>query len=193
MVRLQYMWPSPTTWMLVINTLLSILSIGLPVARKDDKITVHVTLSHDNEELMTNIHVVGEGHMYCNLTMFSCHWKTNSQNTPQHGCWSSTLHYLFCLLVFQWQENMIRLQYMWPSPTTWMLVINSLLSILSIDLPVARRHGKITVHVTLPHNMDVGQIDNRELMTNIHVVGGGHMYCNLNLFFWQWKNNRQNR
>ena len=37
-----------------------------------------------------------------------------------------------------------------------MLVINSLLSILSNGLPVARRHGKITVHVTLPHNMDVG-------------------------------------
>jgi hypothetical protein len=37
-----------------------------------------------------------------------------------------------------------------------MLVINSLLSILSIGLPVARRHGKITVHVTLPHNIDVG-------------------------------------
>jgi len=27
-------------------------------------------------------HVMGEGHVYCycNLTMFSCHWKTNRQN-----------------------------------------------------------------------------------------------------------------
>jgi hypothetical protein len=37
-----------------------------------------------------------------------------------------------------------------------MLVINSSLSILSIALPVARRHGKITVHVILSYNMDVG-------------------------------------
>jgi hypothetical protein len=92
-----------------------------------------------------------------------------------------------------------------------MLVINSLLSILSIGLPVARRHGKITVHVTLPHNMDVGhqlsiihfvycsssgkpidKIDKRELMTNIHVVGEGHMYCNLTMFSCHWKSNRQN-
>jgi hypothetical protein len=76
-----------------------------------------------------------------------------------------------------------------------MLVINSLLSILSIGLPVARRHGKITVHATLPHNMDVGQdkIDNRELMTNIHVVGEGQTYCNLTMFSCHWKTNRQNR
>ena len=85
------------------------------------------------------------------------HWITSTAVLlPQHGCWSSTLYYLFCLLVFQWQENMVRLQYMWPSPITWMLVINSLLSIWSIGLPVARKHDKITVHVTLPHNMDVG-------------------------------------
>jgi hypothetical protein len=38
-----------------------------------------------------------------------------------------------------------------------MLVINSLLSILSIGLPVARKHGKITVHTTFPHNMDAYQ------------------------------------
>jgi hypothetical protein len=37
-----------------------------------------------------------------------------------------------------------------------MLVINSSLSILSIGLPVARKHDKITVHVTLSYNMDVG-------------------------------------
>jgi hypothetical protein len=83
-----------------------------------------------------------------------------------------------------------------------MLVINSLLSILSIGLPVARRHGTITVHVTLPCNMDVGhqlsggpidKIDNRELMTNIHVVGEGRMYCNLTMFSCHWKTNRQNR
>jgi non-homologous end joining protein Ku len=86
-----------------------------------------------------------------------------------------------------------------------MLVINSLLSILSIGLPVARKHGKITVHVTLSYNMDVGhqrsiisgrpidKIDNEELMTNIHVVGEGHMYCNLTMFSCHWKTNRQNR
>jgi hypothetical protein len=105
--------------MLVINSSLSILSIGLPVARKHDKITVHVTLSYnmdvghqlsrraidkiDNRELMTNIHVVGEGHMYCNLTMSSCHWKTNRQNTLSHNM--DVGHQLFIIYFVYWSSS----------------------------------------------------------------------------------------
>jgi hypothetical protein len=61
--------------MLVINSLLSILSIGLPGARKHGKITVHVTLSYN----------MGVGHQ---------------------------LSIIYFVLVFQWQEDMVRLQYM---------------------------------------------------------------------------------
>jgi hypothetical protein len=84
-----------------------ILPCFLATGRPIDKI--------DNRELMTNIHVVGEGHMYCNLTMFSerKHGKITVHVTlPYNMDVGYQLSIIYCVLVFQWQEDMVRLQYM---------------------------------------------------------------------------------
>ena len=45
----------------------------------------------------------------------------------------------------------LSLKYGCPSQTTWMLTINSLLNVLNVGLPIARKHGTSQANVISEH------------------------------------------
>ena len=50
-----------------------------------------------------------------------------------------------CCSVLQTLRLPLSLKYGCPSQTTWMLTINTLLNVLAIGLPIARKHGETGV------------------------------------------------
>ena len=58
----------------------------------------------------------------------------------------TTLHIIIYYFWLQAFHTPLSLKYGCPSQTTWMLAINSVLTILTIGLPIARKHGTYAKH-----------------------------------------------